>query len=138
MNEVSDDNSEEGEMFDNWKLLAMVVALAVAAAMLVASFTIFARDQVSDGEATARAALSNCEQIEVVKEQIRESVQASKARMPQIDYYKTHPAELKQALEDVEASVVRFKARDCYDLPAVRRSGIKRPPQEVNQEPGPN
>lgn len=75
----------------------------------------------------ARSAVSNCQQIEIVKDEIRATVSESVKRLPEIEYYKSHPDELKKAITDSEKSVARFKAIDCYKLPVVLDSNLKRP-----------
>lgn len=71
-------------------------------------------------EAVAKTVRQNCEQIELVKSQIRGTVESSIARLPTIAYYRQHPGELEQAVRDAQRSVERFAAVDCRSLPAVR------------------
>lgn len=92
--------------------------MMMGAAMIAALSVFLILDEKRQDDA-ARTALSNCQQIEVVKTQIRESVQTSLDRLPTLAYYKRNPDELSDAMQSARESVRRFRAVDCYRLPAV-------------------
>lgn len=104
------------------------VAYVIMALAIVAAAAFFIEDDNADDKTVAETIAFNCTQNENVKAQITESVQASVARLPQIAYYKTHPNELKVALEDAKKSIMRFAPIDCYELPAVKKAGVTPPP----------
>ena len=87
---------------------------------VLAAFWAFHEQNVSQQRAVARTTRQNCQQIELVKGQIRGTVRASVKRLPTIAYYRKRPAELRQAIRDAEASVARFAPVNCQKLPAVR------------------
>lgn len=105
----------------NWQSY-VAMGLAVAAA-----FVVFLKVDSDRQREQARSALSNCQQIEIVKTEIRHTVEASVRRLPRLAYYRDHPDELGPALRDAKASVARFAALDCYALPAVRAADLKPP-----------
>ena len=98
----------------NWLMLGLIFAACAG------GFWAFQNQNASQQRAVARTTRQNCQQIELVKGQIRGTVQASVKRLPTISYYRKRPAELKQAISDAEASVARFAPVDCRRLPAVR------------------
>lgn len=121
------DTGDEGERGregrrgrSNWQAYVMM-GLAMIAALTV--FLLLDEKRQNDA---AKTALSNCQQIEVVKEQIRGTVSESLGRLPTLAYYKRNPGELQDALNSARASVERFKPIDCYSLPAVA-SEVERP-----------
>jgi hypothetical protein len=94
--------------------LSWRAAALVAPALAVVAVTVWFA--ASQQRATVETSFSNCQQIEVIKAQIRGTVQDSQKRLPTIDYYRTHPAELRQAIKDSNRSIARFKQIDCYAL----------------------
>ena len=103
---------------------AAVVASMVLLVFAVITSTSDERDRRISG---AKSALTNCQQIEVVKAQLRETIRASLLQLPMIQYYRERPGELRSARLSGETSLRRFSPRDCYALPAVRDAGLKRP-----------
>lgn len=103
-----------------WLCLAVAVSIATIG---ILSFASAARDR---RYAEGASVLNNCLQIENIKNQIRDTVEASIVRIDEIQYYKDHPVERARAIEDVEASVRRFAPNDCYILPVVKSAGFKR------------
>lgn len=65
----------------------------------------------------ARSAYQNCQQIELVKGELRGSIERGMERLPNLDYYKTHPDELAQAQKDSSEALGRFHEKDCAELP---------------------
>jgi hypothetical protein len=111
-----------------WRRWGSTVLMGLAAILAVALGVLgLSRIERSQHEAAARTALSNFLQIEVIKDEIRDTVTASQARLPQVAYYRTHPDELKKALRDSAASVARFRKQDCYQLPLVKDFGLQEP-----------
>jgi hypothetical protein len=104
-----------------------IVLLVFASGFVAYSVFVYGDTVHSRRVDNARTALQNCQQIELIKTQIRASVTASQQRLPTIAYYRTHPRELRQALKDSRASITRFHAVDCYQLPAVRAAGLHHP-----------
>lgn len=71
-------------------------------------------------DAVARTASTNCQQIEIVKRQIRGTVQANLDQLappgggpPTIAYYRRHPRELAAALESARSALRTFKPLSC-------------------------
>lgn len=107
------------------RALPLAVALAAfAVAGLVAMTIVFANDEAQRRQNQGRSALTNCQQVELVKSEIRKTLRASLAQLPRISYYKTHPEELEFAIKNGEETLARFAARDCYQLPVVKDSGL--------------
>jgi len=102
-------------------IAGLLVALCIASGG-IALYVVGVRDR---HEAEARSALRNCQQIEIIKTEIRGTVQASLKRLPTIAYYKTHPDELNQALREARDSIRRFRENDCYRLPVVRDTRLR-------------
>lgn len=106
----------------------VIVAATLAALVFLAGNIWWLVNVQSDGRrAQAESSLSNCKQIEAIKDQIRGTLQESVARLPKLGYYKEHPEELGEALENSVDAVARFAPNDCYNLPGVRKEGLPRP-----------
>lgn len=111
-----------------WALIA--VAAVVSVLFLAGNVWWLVSITTANQEAQARTSLENCQQIEVIKAQIRATVRESVARLPTIDYYRKHPEELEASIKASLGSVARFAPRDCYKQPAVVAVGIKKPPRQ--------
>ena len=111
----------------------MVGALAVSIAACILAFTYYVRDNQNQERArvigVGQTTLSNCLQTETVKGQLVAVLEDSLERLPSLDYYKTHPVELKESQDNARESIKRFEPRDCYRLASVREAGIQRPPR---------
>ena len=84
--------------------IGMVIALLIFAFVLSSSITINRIHQ---------AAVKNCNQIELVKTQIRRSIATSDSTISSIAYYKTHPAELYQAHRLNQQALQAFAFHPC-------------------------
>jgi len=106
------------------KIAALVLAgVAVLAGALVLTVSI----RNGQHQAEARSVLANCQQIEMIKIEIRRDKQIELKRLRGLEYYRSRPAELRQAVGYLRGSLRRFRARDCFSLPAVERYGLERP-----------
>lgn len=74
-----------GRVKEDRNLIAFII-LALAVAMIVLSFLSFVA--ISNGQ-------YNCQQNNMFKETLAAQVRASQERLPQVQYYKEHPNELK-------------------------------------------
>lgn len=57
--------------------------------------------------------LTICEEVEKVKAQIHMTVERSNKTLPTIVYFREHPAELKQALEQNQKTLKTFAPDSC-------------------------
>jgi len=105
---------------------ALLPYLAMGVAILIGG-GVFLHDQDQREKASARSALSNCQQIEAVKTEISVILNRSLASLSSNSYYAEHPDDLRKALADSADALRRFAPDDCYALPTVREAGIKRP-----------
>lgn len=98
------------------------ILAALAAVLLTGVLLAYQVDvRKSQQRSSAMSIYVTCVQLERVKEQIRGSVKDSITRLPDLEYYVQHPAELKQAVADSALVVERFAPLDCNELPTVRR-----------------
>jgi hypothetical protein len=115
------DRGERGPTY--WRsYVAMGLAVIISAA-------VFLHDQGEREKVSARAVLSNCQQIEAVKGEIRAILERSLAGLPSNAFYREHPEELAKALKNSRDALRRFAPDDCYALPVVRKAGLKPPPR---------
>lgn len=111
--------------FTKREVLVLVIAL-----ILAGTCTFLYLGTVSDRRMIiAESTLTNCQQIEKIKQQIRATLAASLKNLPDAatKYYQDHPKDLARARQSVADSLNRFKPIDCYNLPVVRTSKIRRP-----------
>jgi hypothetical protein len=109
-------------------VLPLAIVGASALLVMVVLF-LYIHQGTVDAKRQARTAVENCQEIELIKGQIRNTVKESVKRLPRISYYRHHPDELKQAVADARVSVARFDKHNCYDLPAAKNAGLH-PPQK--------
>lgn len=84
----------------------VAVGFFVAIIIVVTGGYAFATVRKANDKAT-------CLQIELLKEPIRNSIADSIKQLPQLDYYKQHPAELKKALADSNRTLANFAPKTC-------------------------
>lgn len=107
---------------------SMVVGVIVALIVVTAGVTSIVLTTRARHLSEARTALYNCQGIEGIKAGDRRTIQRSLERLPSLEYYKTRPEELARAIHDTKAEIRARAPHDCYRLPIVRDSGLKRPP----------
>jgi len=108
-------------------LRAQKATLVLSVLVMIVSITIFgatafmyARNQDSE-KRSQDTALRNqamiqketCKQVEMVKDQIRATLERGLKSLPTIDYYRTRPEELKRAIESNRRALDAFKRRKC-------------------------
>ena len=93
---------------DHLPLLAGIIGTIIA--MLIFSFVLSSSITVNR---IHQSAVKNCNQIELIKTQIRRAVATSDSTISSITYYKTHPAELYQAHRLNQQTLQAFAFHPC-------------------------
>lgn len=105
----------------------IILGVLLATVLLVGGAAIALRSGRNGALSSGKSVLANCQQIEVVKTELRATLTESLARTPSIAYYRTHPAELAATLAVTRKAIARFGPIDCYSLAAVRNAGLRPP-----------
>lgn len=103
-----------------------LLGLFVGILVLTITITFYITGISARRESAAKSVLINCQQVEIVKAEIQSTIKDSLTRLPEISYYKTRPEELENAIEQTNKTIKRFNPLDCYELPIVKSSNLKK------------
>lgn len=108
----------------------VIVLTTIGANIVLKQRNIDRQVENASQQAEGRSTLSNCQEIEALKRQVRDSVTEGIKRTKSLTGIPGYGAkERAESIADGERTLERFHARNCYALPSVREAGI-RPPKD--------